>query len=116
MEYIWLDVINKRFTIIKMTGGDNSFAFILLDRWTEWGIIAYKKAATMIDIIAAFYIVIDTANSYFLGSGIKGMMFLAKLSMGMVCSHTFPGPLRMARKRPSPPKRTFLNPLSICMS
>ena len=33
--------------------------------------------------------------------------------MGSVCSHTVPGPVRTARKIPSPPKIMFLMPGTI---
>jgi len=40
----------------------------------------------------------------------------ASLDMGMVCSQMRPGPVSETKNRPSPPKRTFLIPLTIWMS
>jgi len=40
----------------------------------------------------------------------------AKFDMGMLCSQTLPGPLSVARKRPSPAKSTFFSPRTAAMS
>jgi hypothetical protein len=37
-------------------------------------------------------------------------MAWANLAIGKVCSHILPGPVRAARKIPSPPKIMFLMP------
>mmetsp|Transcript_17209 Transcript_17209/g.34810 ORF Transcript_17209/g.34810 Transcript_17209/m.34810 type:complete len:225 (+) Transcript_17209:568-1242(+) len=50
------------------------------------------------------------------GGGIRRAIASTSRSVGMPCSQTVPGPVSVVRKRPSPPKTTFLKPLTICTS
>lgn len=57
-----------------------------------------------------------SGGGYSLLNGMSGMRLAARAVRGMVCNQTLPGPLRAARKMPSPPKSTFFTPLTIVMS
>lgn len=48
--------------------------------------------------------------------GIMLAIFAARFDNGMVCSHTRPGPVSVARNKPSPPKRMFFTPFTRLMS
>ena len=51
-----------------------------------------------------------------LGAGKNGMIRFANPGIVIVWSHTLPGPVKRVFSRPSPPRRMFLNPLTIVTS
>ena len=44
------------------------------------------------------------------------MIRSASTENGMVCSQTLPGPVNVARKKPSPLKNLFFNPFTVVIS
>ena len=76
--------------------------------------LARPRAATMSHLCRDMEVSSQEAQRLLVGMYLAS--FPARFDSGRVCSHTLPGPVNLARKSPSPEKRTLATPFTVSMS
>ena len=89
-----MSIASEQFTLEHIEDGIR-YTYVLADNTSETGIVPLTISETELEEL-----------------GINGISFCAISCAVKVCNHTLPGPVKVVKNKPCPPKKIFLNPFT----